>query len=41
LQHLSDESLDTGQKEAEWMTIEESADPEVLWQIVEQKHKVH
>jgi hypothetical protein len=41
LQHLSNESLDAVQKEAEWMNVEENADPEKLWQIVEQKHKVY
>jgi hypothetical protein len=41
LQHLSDESLDAVQKEVEWTQIEENADPEGLWQLIELKHKVH
>ncbi len=41
LQHLSDESLDAVQKEVQWTKIEENADPEGLWQLIELKHKVH
>jgi hypothetical protein len=41
LQHLSDESLDAVQKEVGWTEIEEDADPEGLWQLIELKHKVH
>lgn len=41
LQHLSDESLDAVQKELEWSTAEQGADPKVLWGLVEKKHKVH
>jgi hypothetical protein len=41
LQHLSDESLDAVQKEVGWTEIEEGADPEGLWQLIELKHKVH
>jgi hypothetical protein len=41
LQHLSDESLEAVQKEAGWPAVEQDADPEALWQLVEVKHKVH
>jgi hypothetical protein len=41
LKYLSDESLDAVQKEAGWSSVEVDADPEMLWQLVEAKHKVH
>jgi hypothetical protein len=41
LKYLSDESLEAVQKEAGWTTVEADADPEMLWQLVELKHKVH
>ncbi len=39
LKHFSGESLDAVQKESEWSTAEQSADPEVLWGLVEKKHR--
>jgi hypothetical protein len=41
LQYLSDESLDAVQKEVGWAVVEQDANPEALWQLVEKKHKVH
>ncbi len=41
LQHLSDKSLEAVQKEAGWPAVEQDADLEALWQLVEMKHKVH
>jgi hypothetical protein len=41
LQYLSDESLDTVQKEAGWAVVEQDANLEAQWQLVEMKHKVH
>jgi hypothetical protein len=41
MKYLSDESLDAVQKEAGWTTVEFDADPEMLWQLVELKHKDH
>lgn len=41
LQYLSDESLDAIQKEAGWPVVEQDANTETLWQLVEMKHKVH
>jgi hypothetical protein len=41
LQYLSDESLEAVQKVAGWPAIEQDANPEALWQLVEMKHKVH
>ena len=41
LQCLSDESLDAIRKEAGWPVVEQDANPEALWQLVEVKHKVH
>ena len=41
LKYLSDESLDSIQKEAGWSMVEADGDPETLWQLVETKHKVH
>jgi hypothetical protein len=41
LQYLSDESLDAIQKEAGWPVVEQDANTETLWKLVEMKHKVH
>lgn len=41
LKYLSDESLEAVQKGEDWSKIEEEVDPEGLWKLVEQKHKVH
>jgi hypothetical protein len=41
LQYLSDKSLDAIQKEVRWPVVEQDANPEALWQLVEMKHKVH
>ncbi len=41
LQYLSDESLDAIQKEVGWPVVEQDANTETLWQLVEMKHKVH
>lgn len=41
LQYLSIKTLDAVQKEAVWPVVEQDANPEALWQLVEMKHKVH
>jgi len=41
LQYLSDESMEAIKKDPEWTDIEADADPEKLWALVVQKHKVH
>jgi hypothetical protein len=41
MKHLSDESLDAVQKEAGWTAVDNDADQEMLWQLVEMKHNVH
>ena len=41
LQYLSDESMEAVKKDPEWNDIEADADPEKLWALVVQKHKVH
>jgi hypothetical protein len=41
LQYLSDESLEAVKKDEGWDDIEAEADPEGLWKLVVQKHKVH
>jgi hypothetical protein len=41
LQFLSDESLEAVKKDEGWETIEADADPEGLWKVIVQKHKVH
>jgi hypothetical protein len=39
--YLSEERLDAVKKKPTWMKIEDEADAEGLWKLVEQKHKVH
>jgi hypothetical protein len=41
MMYLSEESLDAVKKEPMWTKIEDEADAEGLWKLVEQKHKVH
>jgi hypothetical protein len=41
MMYLSEESLDAVKKEPTWTKIEDEADAEGLWKLVEQKHKVH
>ncbi len=41
MMYLSDESLDAVKKEPTWTKIEDEADAEGLWKLVEQKHNVH
>jgi hypothetical protein len=41
IMYLSEESLDAVKREPNWDKIEEDADPEGLWKLVEKKHKVH
>ncbi len=41
MMYLSEESLDAIKKELTWTKIEDEADAEGLWKLVEQKHKVH
>ncbi len=41
MMYLSEESLDTVKREPDWDKIEEEADSEGLWTLVEKKHKVH
>jgi hypothetical protein len=41
IMYLSEESLDAVKQETNWDKIEDDADPEGLWQLVEKKHKVH
>jgi hypothetical protein len=41
MMYLSEESLDAIKKEPTWTKIEDEADAEGLWKLVEQKHKVH
>jgi hypothetical protein len=41
MMYLSKESLDAVKKEPTWTKIEDEADAEGLWKLVEQKHKVH
>jgi gamma-glutamylcyclotransferase (GGCT)/AIG2-like uncharacterized protein YtfP len=40
MKYQSDKSLEAVQNKVGWMTVETDADPETLWQLVEQKHKV-
>jgi hypothetical protein len=39
--YMSEESLDAVKREPHWDKIEDEADPEGLWTLVEKKHKVH
>jgi hypothetical protein len=41
LQHMSDESLNSIQKEENWEKVEQGTDLETLWSLVEHKHKIH
>ncbi len=41
IMYLSEESLDAVKRESGWDKIEDEADPEGLWMLVEKKHKVH
>jgi hypothetical protein len=41
MMYLSEESLDAVKKEPAWTKIEDKADAEGLWKLVEQKQKVH
>ncbi len=41
MMYLSEGSLDVVKKEPMWTMIEDAADAEGLWKLVEQKHKVH
>ncbi len=41
MMYLIEESLDAVKKKPTWMRIEDEADTERLWKLVEQKHKVH
>ncbi len=41
MMYLSKESLDAVKKEPTWTKIEDEADAEGLWKLVEQKQKVH
>jgi hypothetical protein len=41
LQYLSNKSLEAVKKDEGWDDIEAEADPEGLWKLVVQKHKVH
>ena len=33
--------MDAVQKEAGWTSVQGDADPKMLWQLIEAKHKVH
>ncbi len=41
LKHLRDESLEAVQRGEGWSEIEENVDPQGLWKLVEEKHKVY
>jgi hypothetical protein len=41
LKYLSEESLEAVQKHPDWAVIEANVDPVRLWNIVEDKHRVH
>jgi hypothetical protein len=41
MMYLIEESLDAVKKKPTWIRIEDEADAERLWKLVEQKHKVH
>jgi len=41
LQYLSNESLDAIKRDPDWADTEAKADPEKLWELIVQKHKVH
>jgi hypothetical protein len=41
LQYLSNESLDVIKRDPDWADTEAKADPEKLWELIVQKHKVH
>lgn len=37
---MTEKSLDAVQKEVDWLNVEQSMDPEKLWNLFMQKHKV-
>jgi hypothetical protein len=39
LQYLSKESLEAVKRDENWDMVDQTSDPEALWQIVEEKHK--
>jgi hypothetical protein len=41
LKYISNESMEALQTVKEWSKIEESIDPECLWNAVQEKHCVH
>jgi hypothetical protein len=41
LQYLSKESLEVVKWDENWDMIDQTSDPEVLWQVIEEKHKVY
>ncbi len=41
LKYLCDESLEAVQRSEGWSEIEENVDPQGLWKLVEEKHKVY
>ncbi len=41
LKYLSDESLESVQQGEGWSEIEENIDPQGLWKLVKEKHRVY
>jgi hypothetical protein len=40
LQYLSEESLEVVKRDEHWDAINQTLDPEALWQVIEEKHEV-
>ncbi len=41
LQHLNEESLEALKQGKNWDVINQTSDPEALWQVIEEKHIVY
>jgi hypothetical protein len=41
LQYLSEESLEVVKRDENWDVTDQTSDPEALWQIIEENHKVY